>query len=71
MIFTTSLLDAQHKRNSGENKPTSLFVVSLGKALKGMPPSLCRKQVVGSRSLHVVGTQYDERLLVKLQELIR
>ena len=34
MVFTASLLGAQHKRDSVENKPASLLVVSLGKALK-------------------------------------
>ena len=33
------------KRNSVENKPASLLVVCLGKALSGMPPCLCGKQV--------------------------
>ena len=28
-----------------ENKPASLLVVSLGKTLNGMPPSLCGRQV--------------------------
>ena len=31
MISTTSLLGAQHTRDSVENKPASLLVVSLGK----------------------------------------
>ena len=31
--FTTSLLDAQHKRDIVENKPASLLVVPLGKVL--------------------------------------
>ena len=34
-------------RDSVENKPASLLVVSLGKALNGMPPSLCGRQMVG------------------------
>ena len=33
LIFTASLLDAQHQRNSVENKPVSLPVVSFGKTL--------------------------------------
>ena len=41
--------------------PASLFVVSLGKALNGIPPSLCGKQVVGPSSLPVVVAQSDER----------
>ena len=38
-------LDAQHKRDCVENKLVSLLVVSLGKALNGMPPSLCGRQM--------------------------
>ena len=49
------------KRDSVENKPASLLVVSLGKALNGMPPSLCGRQMVGPSSLPVVVAQYDER----------
>ena len=37
-----------------ENKPASLLVVSLGKALKGVPPSSCSRQVVGPSSLPVM-----------------
>ena len=40
MVFTVPLLGAQHIRDSVENKPASLLVVSLGKALNGMPPSM-------------------------------
>ena len=40
-----------------KNKPPSLFVVSLGKTLCGMPPSLCGRQVAGPRSLSVVVAQ--------------
>ena len=32
---------ALHKNNSVENKPSSLLIVCLGKALNGMPPSIC------------------------------
>ena len=41
LVFTASLLDAQHQRDSGENKLTSIFVVSLGKALGEIPPFCC------------------------------
>ena len=44
-----------------ENKPASLLVVFLGKALNGMPPSLCSRQMVGPSSLPVVVVQSDER----------
>ena len=37
LVFTASLLDAQHSRKSVENKPASLLVVPLGKALGGIP----------------------------------
>ena len=40
MVFTASMLGVQHKRVSVEIKPASLLVVSFGKALNGMPPSL-------------------------------
>ena len=41
-------------RDCVENKPASLLVVSLVKALNGMPPSLCGRQMVGPSSLPVV-----------------
>ena len=44
-----------------ENKPVSLLVVSLGKALNGMPPFSCGRQVAGPSSLPVVVAQSDER----------
>ena len=34
-----------HLEEVVENKPTSLLVVSLGKALNGAPPPLCGRQV--------------------------
>ena len=40
-------------RDSMENKPASLLVVSLGKTLNGMPPSLCGRQMMGPSSLPV------------------
>ena len=54
MVFTASQVGAQHKRNSVENKPASLLVVSLGKTLNGMPPSLYNGQVVGPSGLPIV-----------------
>ena len=44
------LLGAQHKKDSVENKPASLLVVSLSKALDEMPPSLSGRQVVAKQS---------------------
>ena len=32
LVFTASLLDAQHLRDSVKNKPASLHVVPMGKA---------------------------------------
>ena len=54
MVFTVSLLGAKQYGDSVENKPASLLVVSLGKTLNGMPPSLCGRQMVGPSSLPVV-----------------
>ena len=48
-------------RDSAENKPVNLLVVSLGKAFNGMPPSLCGKQMVGPSSLPAVVAQSDQR----------
>ena len=46
MIFTASLLGAEHKKsNSVQKKPASLLVVSLGKALNGTPPPFCGRQM--------------------------
>ena len=42
-------------------KSESLLVVSLGKALNGMPPSSCGIQVAESGSLPDVVAQSDER----------
>ena len=41
-------------KDSVENKPASLLVVSLDKTLNGMPPPLCGRQVVGPSSQPVV-----------------
>ena len=57
MVFTASLLGAQHNRDIMGNKTASLLVVSLGKARNGMPPSLCGKQMVKSSSQPVVVSQ--------------
>ena len=40
LVFISSLLDAQHQRDSVKNKPASLLVVPLEKAFGGKPPSL-------------------------------
>ena len=49
MEFIVFLLGAQLKRDSVENKPVSLLVVSLAKTLNGMPPSLCGKTKQSTR----------------------
>ena len=61
MVFTAFLLGTQHIRDSVENKPVSLLVVSLGKVLNGMPPSLCGRQMVGPNSQPAMVAQSDER----------
>ena len=48
LVFTVSLHDVQHQRDSEENKPASSFVVSLEKALNGIPPSWCSGQMAGN-----------------------
>ena len=48
LVFTASLLDVQHYTKSVENKPASLLVVPLGKALSGIPPSWCGRQMDGN-----------------------
>ena len=48
LVFTASLLDAQHLRYSVENKPASLLVVPLGKAFNGISPSWCGRQMAGN-----------------------
>ena len=53
-----------------ENKSASLLVVSLGKALNGMPSSLCGKQVVGLSCLPVVVASLTKDMQTGL-ELIR
>ena len=52
-----SLLSAQHKKDSVENKQASFLVVSLGKALNRLPRSLCGKQIPGPCSILIVVTQ--------------
>ena len=48
LVFTASLLDAQHYRDSEENKPASLLVVPPGKALSGISPCWCGRQMAGN-----------------------
>ena len=48
LVFTTSLLDVQHYRDSVENKPASFTCCAGGKAFSGIPPSWCGRQVAGN-----------------------
>ena len=48
LVFTASLLDIQHQRDIKENKPASLPVMLLGKALNRVPLSWCDRQVAGN-----------------------
>ena len=48
LVFTASLLDAQHYRDSVENKPASILVVPLEKALSRILPSWCGRQMAGN-----------------------
>ena len=48
LLFTASLLDAQHESDSVENKPASSLVVPLGKALSGIPSSWCGRLMAGN-----------------------
>ena len=45
LVFTASLFDTQHCRDNVESQPASLLVVPLGKALDGIPPSWCGRQM--------------------------
>ena len=48
-------------RDNVENKPASLFAVSLSKALNGMPTPSCGRQVAGPSSLPVMVAKSDKR----------
>ena len=47
LVFAAFLLDAQHLRDSVENKPASLLVAPLGKALVGVVPCWCGRKTAG------------------------
>ena len=47
LVFTASLIDARHERDSVENKPASLLV-SVETALSGIPPSRADRQMAGN-----------------------
>ena len=48
LVFTASLRGVQHLRDSVKNKPASSLVVPLGRALSGIPPSWCGRQMAGN-----------------------
>ena len=47
LVFTASLHDVQHYR-AVRRLETSSLVVPLGKAMSGISPSWCRKQITGN-----------------------
>ena len=48
LVFTASLHDAQHLRDSVKNKPASSLVVPLGEALSEISPCWCGRQMAGN-----------------------
>ena len=48
LVFTGSLLDAPHYKDSVKNKPASLLVVPLGKSFCGISLSWCGRQMAGN-----------------------
>ena len=61
MVFSTTLLDAQHERESKEKKAASSLVASLGKILNGISQSLLSIQAVGPNNLAIAGAHFDCR----------
>ena len=55
LVFTASLLGAQCLRDSVENKSARLLVL-LEKALSGIPPCWCGRQMVGNFYASLYGT---------------
>ena len=49
LVFKASLLDAQHQRDSAENKHACSLIVPLGRALSGITPSWCGRQMAGTQ----------------------
>ena len=47
LVFTASLLGVQHQRDVVKNKPAGLLVVPSQKALHGILPSQCGRQMAG------------------------
>ena len=61
-VTTNSLLDAHRKRDSVEEKTTSLLFVFLGKALNGAPPILSDRKVVRSCIQPFAGSKNNESM---------
>ena len=66
LVFTASLLDAQHLGNSVKNKPASLLAVPLGRAFIGIPPSWCGRQMAGNTQFFVVPVCSNKSLTVNI-----
>ena len=64
LVFTASLLKTQHYRDSVKNKPASLLVVPLGKALYEIPPSL-NDQTGGRQPLSELNTALNRFFVVR------
>ena len=60
LVFTASLLDAQRYRESVKNKLASLLVVVLRKALRGITPSWCGRQIAGNSEASSYGAWEDK-----------
>ena len=76
-VFTASLVGAQHKRKSVENKPAISLawcnrmlacLLVTGGRLNGMSLSLCGRLVAGTGNLAVVVTQSNRRLAKRANE---
>ena len=70
MVFIASLLCALLIKDSVKNKPASLLVVSLGKTLNGMSPSLNGRKVVEPSSFLIAVAKSNRRLGKMAEKLI-
>ena len=64
LVFTPSLLDVQHQRDSVENKPASSLVVPLGMALSGISRGIGAKffRLLFSRYTNFENSQHLSKL---------
>ena len=60
IVFTTSLLHAQHKNDIIQEKLEILLIVFLKRALNGMSSTLYGRKTVGSGNLFVAEAQSDK-----------